>query len=109
MFWMVPPSRRMAPTLTPVATAAASAWRRVNPLRIGAAVSVVGSGALRAMGQLNPGRAHLTSPRCEEFVSTMDREGANAPRCQDRTGTYEAWYLTIADVAGRRGYWFRYT
>ena len=39
----------------------------------------------------------------------MDRDAANAPRCQDRTGTYEAWYLTIADVAARRGYWFRYT
>src|SRR6266852_8326913 len=49
MFWMVPPSRRTAPTLTPVATAAASAWRRVNPLRLGTAVSEAGSGALRAM------------------------------------------------------------
>src|SRR6266849_641141 len=47
MFWMVPPSRRTTPTL--VATAAASAWRRVNPLRLGAGVSVVGSGALRAI------------------------------------------------------------
>ena len=39
----------------------------------------------------------------------MDRDAANAPRCQDRAGTYEAWYVTVADPAARRGFWFRYT
>src|SRR3989442_2680906 len=111
MFWMVPPRRRTAPTPTPVATAAASAWRRVNPLRTGGAVSVAGSGTLSAMGPLNPGRKRLASPRCEEFVSTvpLNTDAANAPRCQDRSGTYEAWYLTASDVSSRRGYWLRYT
>ncbi|HEX9099386.1 MAG TPA: hypothetical protein VF956_07895 [Candidatus Dormibacteraeota bacterium] len=39
----------------------------------------------------------------------MDREAANTPRCQDRPGTYEAWYLTVSDPASRRGFWLRYT
>ena len=39
----------------------------------------------------------------------MDREAANAPRCQDRSGTYEAWYVTVSDPASRRGFWLRYT
>jgi hypothetical protein len=39
----------------------------------------------------------------------MDREAANAPRCQDRRGTYEAWYVTVSDPAVRRGFWIRYT
>src|SRR5260221_13474487 len=111
MFWKVPPSRLTAPTLTPVATAAASACRRVNPLRLVPAVSVVGSGDLRAMGQLNRRGGCLTSPRCEEFVRTkkLNSDSANAPRCQDRAGTYEAWYVTVSDPAARRGYWLRYT
>src|SRR5437660_12131333 len=49
MFCMAPPSRRTAPTPTPVAAAAARAWRRVIPLRTGGTASTTGSGALRAM------------------------------------------------------------
>ena len=39
----------------------------------------------------------------------MDSGAANARRCQDRPGTYEAWYVTVSDPAGRRGFWLRYT
>ena len=39
----------------------------------------------------------------------MHSDAANAPRCQDRSGTYEAWYVTISDPASRRGFWIRYT
>jgi hypothetical protein len=39
----------------------------------------------------------------------MNGEAANAPRCQDRPGTYEAWYVTVCDPAARRGFWLRYT
>src|SRR5258707_851970 len=39
----------------------------------------------------------------------MNSEAANAPRCQDRPGTYEAWYVTVCDPAARRGFWLRYT
>jgi len=39
----------------------------------------------------------------------MNSEAANAPRCQDRPGTYEAWYVTVSDPASRRGFWLRYT
>jgi len=39
----------------------------------------------------------------------MDKDAANAPRCQDRPGTYEAWYVTVSDPASRRGFWLRYT
>ena len=39
----------------------------------------------------------------------MEPDAANAIRCADRPGTYEAWYVTAADVARRRGYWIRYT
>jgi hypothetical protein len=39
----------------------------------------------------------------------MDKEAANAPRCQDRPGTYEAWYVTVSDPASGRGFWLRYT
>ena len=39
----------------------------------------------------------------------MDRDAANAPRCLDRRGTYEAWYVTASDPSRRRGYWIRYT
>ena len=39
----------------------------------------------------------------------MDTDAANTIRCQDRRGTYEAWYVTAADVAKGRGYWIRYT
>ena len=51
------------------------------------------------------------SAGCEEFVSgaEMNGDAANAARCQNRRGTYEAWYLTVADPATRRGYWIRYT
>jgi len=60
------------------------------------------------MVQFNPGWLGLASARYEEFVS-VDREAANAPRCQDRPGTYEAWYVTVSDAAARRGFWLRYT
>ena len=39
----------------------------------------------------------------------LDSDAANARRCQDRSGTYEAWYVTVNDPGQRRGYWFRYT
>jgi len=39
----------------------------------------------------------------------VNLDAANAPRCQDRAGTYEAWYVTVADPAARRGFWVRYT
>jgi hypothetical protein len=39
----------------------------------------------------------------------MQADAANAPRCQDRAGTYEAWYVTVADPEMRRGFWIRYT
>jgi hypothetical protein len=35
-------------------------------------------------------------------------DAANASRCQDRPGTYEAWYLTINDGGGP-GFWIRFT
>jgi len=63
------------------------------------------------MAQFNPCRVGLASARCEEFVSTelVDTDAANAPRCQHRSGTYEAWYVTVSDPAVRRGFWLRYT
>ena len=39
----------------------------------------------------------------------MNSEAANAPRCQDRPGSYEAWYVTVSDPPSRRGFWLRYT
>lgn len=39
----------------------------------------------------------------------MNTDSANSPRCQDRSGTYEAWYVTVSDPASRRGFWIRYT
>jgi hypothetical protein len=39
----------------------------------------------------------------------MNTDAANAPRCRDRTGTYEAWYVTISDADSRRGFWIRYS
>jgi hypothetical protein len=39
----------------------------------------------------------------------MDKEAANAPRCQDRPGTYEAWFVTVSDPTAQRGFWLRYT
>src|ERR1700730_15247230 len=39
----------------------------------------------------------------------MNPDAANAPRCRDRSGTYEAWYVTISDAASRRGFWIRYS
>lgn len=38
----------------------------------------------------------------------MNADDANRVRCQDRPGTYEAWYLTLNDGAGH-GFWIRYT
>jgi hypothetical protein len=37
----------------------------------------------------------------------MDVEAANASRCEDTAGTYEAWYVTVSDHG--RGFWIRYT
>ncbi len=39
----------------------------------------------------------------------MDSDAANATRSRARTGTYEAWYLSVADPGKRKGYWIRYT
>ncbi|HUY74735.1 MAG TPA: hypothetical protein VMW11_09515 [Candidatus Dormibacteraeota bacterium] len=39
----------------------------------------------------------------------MDEEDANSRRCEDRRGTYEAWFVTVNDPASRRGFWIRYT
>ncbi len=39
----------------------------------------------------------------------MDSDVANAIRSRSRSGTYEAWYLSVADPATRQGYWIRYT
>jgi hypothetical protein len=39
----------------------------------------------------------------------MDSEAANTPRCQDRPGTYEAWFVTVSDPASRSGFWLRHT
>lgn len=38
----------------------------------------------------------------------MDATAANLPRTLGREPSYEAWYVTLNDGAGR-GYWFRYT
>lgn len=64
------------------------------------------------MRSFNPRHGCLASPKCEEFVSTSspaNTEAANTPRCLDRSGTYEAWYVTASDPATRRGFWIRYT
>src|SRR5260370_22894182 len=47
--------------------------------------------------------------RIRKHQTPVDREAANAPRCQDRTGTYEAWYVTVSDPSSGRGFWLRYT
>jgi hypothetical protein len=39
----------------------------------------------------------------------MNSDAANAARCQDRPGTYEAWYVTVAQPTQRRGFWLRYS
>jgi hypothetical protein len=39
----------------------------------------------------------------------MDSDAANATRSRARAGTYEAWYLSVADPARRQGYWIRYS
>jgi hypothetical protein len=39
----------------------------------------------------------------------MNSDVANAARCLDRPGTYEAWYVTVNEPLGRRGFWIRYT
>jgi len=40
----------------------------------------------------------------------IDRlDEANRPRCRDRAGTYEAWYVTCNQPAHGRGFWLRYT
>jgi len=39
----------------------------------------------------------------------MELDAANAARTRGRKGSYEAWYVTVADPARRQGYWIRYT
>jgi len=39
----------------------------------------------------------------------MNSDATNATRSRSRTGTYEAWYLSVADPARRQGCWIRYT
>ena len=39
----------------------------------------------------------------------MESDAANAPRSRARSGTYEAWYVSVADPARKQGYWIRYT
>src|SRR6202171_914718 len=39
----------------------------------------------------------------------MDVEAANAARVRGRTGSYEAWYVTVNDPSKRQGFWIRYT
>ena len=39
----------------------------------------------------------------------MNADQANAARCLNRAGTYEAWYITVSEPRERRGYWIRYT
>lgn len=39
----------------------------------------------------------------------MNADTANAPRCRNRAGTYEAWFVTVAEPRERRGYWIRYS
>src|SRR5216683_2759488 len=39
----------------------------------------------------------------------MNTEPDDAPRCQGRPRSYEAWYVTVSDPASRRGFWLRYT
>ena len=39
----------------------------------------------------------------------MNSDAANAARCRNQSGRYEAWYLTLAEPAKRQGYWIRYT
>src|ERR1700730_11654024 len=39
----------------------------------------------------------------------MNPDAANAARCQDRPGTYEAWYVTINEPTRREGFWIRYS
>ena len=60
------------------------------------------------MGPFNRGQKAWASPECEEFVS-MNPDAANAARCMDRPGTYEAWYVTVAQPAQGRGFWIRYS
>ena len=64
------------------------------------------------MPSFNSYNGWVALARCEEFVSVgsqMNSDAANAARCQDRTGTYEVWYVTVAEPERRRGFWFRYT
>jgi hypothetical protein len=53
----------------------------------------------------------MASAGCEEFVIgiKMESDAANAARSRGRRGTYEAWYVSLADPARRQGYWIRYT
>jgi len=39
----------------------------------------------------------------------MESDAANATRSRARRGTYENWYVNVADPARRQGYWIRYT
>lgn len=39
----------------------------------------------------------------------MNADAANAARCTNRAGTYEAWFVTVNEPRERRGWWIRYT
>ena len=39
----------------------------------------------------------------------MESDAANAARSRARSGSYEAWYVSVADPARKQGYWIRYT
>jgi hypothetical protein len=67
------PNSRTAPTPTPAANAVARAWRRVMPRRAGRSGALAFSwlGAT-LMPPLNPGRPHMASAGCEEFVIGPD-------------------------------------
>ena len=53
----------------------------------------------------------MASAGCEEFVidTWMESDAANAARSRARSGSYEAWYVSVADPARKQGYWIRYT
>src|SRR5260370_17897019 len=63
------------------------------------------------MPQFNPAPPRMASARCEEFVigPEMESDAANATRSRARRGTYENWFVNVADPARRQGYWIRYT
>jgi len=59
------PSMRMAPTPTPVARAAASAWRRVTPRRTGTGAE------FRALGSRLDAHAPIQSARLISYITQI--------------------------------------